>query len=642
VAFDEKLKMCIDSIFIQDKDKLGRIIVVQNGIGSSPPEPSWLHSEIIDVVYSPLGLARARNQGLRVATSALVAFVDSDVTLGANWLTGVLETFDKNDCTAAGGEIRAVWEEEKPEWIDAVMLASLSQQLCQSGLVVCQEGEYLVGANMVFKRDQLLDVKGFPESLGRYGSALLSNEEQVPQDKIRAQGGKIVLTSSFHVCAPVDVTRLTNKWFVRRFAWQAVSDALVAAGEPRGISEFPLADTRSFLTGPSLNFLRSSLKTILEVGEVPHHMLLGSPRSGPLNFGRHQIRERSSQTAKIRVVDTSFGGHSYLAYKYAEILGAEVSIANLNPWGGEAQKIQDWLVGEFNEALRFTQQILFTTLDPVSSNQGMWNIFQELSKDVEVIGILHRIENGRLVQSSSAAGRGIIGTYTPRKEGVIDYSDGWRMEQLVHPIMRPHLKSSNRARAKSRLQVDPGTIVVSALGDLRSHKNFETLILSIESVSDRNQVSFLLAGACTQGQKELIRKLSGAGQILDFTEVVENSSSYRVLNESEISLYFEATDVAWLGFGPQPDFFSSSFLDFAAVGSTMIGVRGTSTGNLIEEHGVGILVDRPSQNLAQEALDYVVRNLGFVVDDGCFDRVRTTFSDEVVRVQIENLWTGVQ
>jgi hypothetical protein len=74
----------------------------------------------------------------------------------------------------------------------------------------------------------------------------------------------------------------------------------------------------------------------------------------------------------------------------------------------------------------------------------------------------------------------------------------------------------------------------------------------------------------------------------------------------------------------------------------MIGVRGTSTGNLIEEHGVGILVDRPSQNLAQEALDYVVRNLGFVVDDGCFDRVRTTFSDEVVRVQIENLWTGVQ
>ena len=86
---------------------------------------------------------------------------------------------------------------------------------------------WLVGANICFRLQALEEIGGFGTHLGRKGgtSTLLSGEEGQAVTQIRKKYSALY-TPDCKVNHIVDPSRLNQSWFVKRVAWQAVSNAL--------------------------------------------------------------------------------------------------------------------------------------------------------------------------------------------------------------------------------------------------------------------------------------------------------------------------------------------------------------------------------------------------------------------------------
>ncbi|HBH59706.1 MAG TPA: glycosyltransferase, partial [Arthrobacter bacterium] len=75
--------------------------------------------EIVDdvtVVESsgPRGLSGARNTGVGLADSDVVAFLDDDAEAAPDWLERLLVLYDDPDVLAVGGRVDPVWEKGRP------------------------------------------------------------------------------------------------------------------------------------------------------------------------------------------------------------------------------------------------------------------------------------------------------------------------------------------------------------------------------------------------------------------------------------------------------------------------------------------------------------------------------------------------
>lgn len=185
------------------------------------------------------GLSHARNAGLAHARGAIVAYLDDDAEASPDWLAALLGCFAASTPApaCAGGPIDAIWDGPRPPWLADTMLPYLT--VMDWGLPAgdLPEERYIAGANMAFDRDRLRALGGFPTTLGRVGTNLLSNEELVVQRALRGRGGRCVWDPRVRVGHHVHPARLRRVWFVRRYYWQGVSDAvMVGDGAPHATS----------------------------------------------------------------------------------------------------------------------------------------------------------------------------------------------------------------------------------------------------------------------------------------------------------------------------------------------------------------------------------------------------------------------
>src|SRR5262249_49320706 len=87
--------------------------------------------------------------------------------------------------------------------------------------------EYPFGANMCFRRSQLLAAGGFPEHLGRTGDNLLSGEEHEVISRLHRSGWSIWLEPSAIVDHRVTVERCESSYYWSRLWWQGITRARV-------------------------------------------------------------------------------------------------------------------------------------------------------------------------------------------------------------------------------------------------------------------------------------------------------------------------------------------------------------------------------------------------------------------------------
>lgn len=188
------------------------------------------------------GLSNARNVATANAKSPIIAFLDDDAVADDVWLESLLDSYELfgKSTYSIGGRVRPMWGTERPSWLGDELLGYLSVVDLGDEPKLLDPGEWVAGANVSYRVDALKQAGGFSVSLGRVGAgaSLMSNEEVDLADRLKAAGGNIAYDPRAAVDHYVEPSRVTQEWFRRRVAWQAVSDYVrspkdVMANSPR-------------------------------------------------------------------------------------------------------------------------------------------------------------------------------------------------------------------------------------------------------------------------------------------------------------------------------------------------------------------------------------------------------------------------
>lgn len=185
------------------------------------------------VTCDATGLSHARNAGIGATTAPVIVFLDDDAFVAEGWCDAVVETFRAHpEVRVAGGRVLPRYDTPVlPRWYDAKRLSGYLSCLDWGGAGrFLKRGEWIVGANMAWRRDVFEEFGAFKTELGRKGSAsLLSNEEIELLERIGIEN--VWYDPAFTVEHLVAVERMTLPFFRRRVYWQAVSDMVAGIAE---------------------------------------------------------------------------------------------------------------------------------------------------------------------------------------------------------------------------------------------------------------------------------------------------------------------------------------------------------------------------------------------------------------------------
>ena len=225
----EDLQHCIDALepSLQNSKYDYEVLVIdQNPIESRRK----LHTPYIKQIFQDeLGLSVGRNLGISIARFDLIAFLDDDAVPCTDWVEQVCGTFardaERKFC-ALGGRVDPDWRHgQRPTWMNESLERYLSCINWSDSPRLISASEYIVGANMVFRRQVFNDYGVFDPSLGRKGDAsLLSNEEislikKIGHDRIIYNP----FAQAYHI---IQRPRFKQDWFRKRVYWQAISDLI--------------------------------------------------------------------------------------------------------------------------------------------------------------------------------------------------------------------------------------------------------------------------------------------------------------------------------------------------------------------------------------------------------------------------------
>ncbi len=130
------------------------------------------------VVEPEPGASYARNRAILESHGDILVFLDDDVWVSHEWLSALLDVFNRYPADIAAGKITLWWNAvEKPGWLSRRSAHMLS--CVDHGDKICElfsAGE-AASANLAVKRCVLNTVSGFRTDLGRKGRNILAGED---------------------------------------------------------------------------------------------------------------------------------------------------------------------------------------------------------------------------------------------------------------------------------------------------------------------------------------------------------------------------------------------------------------------------------------------------------------------------------
>jgi len=207
------LPRCLAALFAQTypRDRLEIVLVDDGSTDGTAQVARALAGEWgawggrMRIVEKPNGgPASARNAGLRVATGEIVAFTDADCVAAADWLEQVVGTLVADGGAAgAGGPIANVLPRG---WVARFLdTTAFYRHRVRRGAV-----DYLLTANVAFRREALAVVGGFSETEGAWG------EDADLSFRLRQAGYRLLLASAgcvTHYGSPVSVMGLARELY---------------------------------------------------------------------------------------------------------------------------------------------------------------------------------------------------------------------------------------------------------------------------------------------------------------------------------------------------------------------------------------------------------------------------------------------
>ena len=218
------------------------------------------------------GRGCALNRGLSATRGDVVAMVDDDETVAAEWLGVIASTFRENpDVDFAGGPYIPVWPDNMapPAWLPPDRAGVLGNTYDpEIGLRPLRFGaEYkgvLMGGNAAIRRQAFGRVGYYSVHLGRTHKRLLSCEDDDLQERLLSGGLNGLFVPAMRIYHWIPRTRITKPYFRRWSLWHAYSKAIMDAmhpkrvatvfGVPRWMVGAAVWRTGSFLKGPAERF----------------------------------------------------------------------------------------------------------------------------------------------------------------------------------------------------------------------------------------------------------------------------------------------------------------------------------------------------------------------------------------------------
>ena len=215
------------------------VIIVDNGSTDNTSDVVMRHQSAFVVPLQFLreprpGKSHALTRALSAAGGEVLAFLDDDVNVEANWLEVVRDTMRDPGIALMGGRVVPRWEATVPEWM-RVAPAHYSRLGAPLGLLdyprdVVQLGPRTVlGANMAVRREVFDALGGFATHLGKLRGTLLSGEDHELCLRVQRAGYRAVYVPAAIVRHWVPAERARVRYFVSWFYWSGITNAMLDA-----------------------------------------------------------------------------------------------------------------------------------------------------------------------------------------------------------------------------------------------------------------------------------------------------------------------------------------------------------------------------------------------------------------------------
>ncbi len=138
------------------------------------------------------GLSYARNCGIEASIGEIVAIIDDDEVINAQFAAAYLELFDRiPSCESAGGAIIPRYKVERPRWMSHYTELPIANPLDLGPRPrLFPRGRIPGGGNMAIRRSTLERSGLFDVELGRKGDVLIGGEESDLFERLAAMGAE--------------------------------------------------------------------------------------------------------------------------------------------------------------------------------------------------------------------------------------------------------------------------------------------------------------------------------------------------------------------------------------------------------------------------------------------------------------------
>ena len=200
-------------------------------------------------LYEPnQGKSNALNSGIREARGDVLAFLDDDVVVKADWLKNLTAPLQSTEWSGVGGRIIPGQQFEPPRWIplhERYALAPLA--MFDLGQKAGELSEAPFGTNMAFRKSVFEKLGGFRTDLGPQPGSAIRSEDTEFGLRVLHDGQRLWYEPSAVVYHSLPANRLKKQYFLDWWHDKARAD-IRTAGVP--------TDTKWYFAGVPLYLFR--------------------------------------------------------------------------------------------------------------------------------------------------------------------------------------------------------------------------------------------------------------------------------------------------------------------------------------------------------------------------------------------------